>query len=130
EVKDHLANDRRVHVRGSGLGSRMLLGWFGVQGFVHGKVIYVVFLVVNRVFVLFGHDQAVRRTGEGAERAVTALGHVDVEDVGAQFNRRAVGGKNLGFVFRPLFSLDDDAIGRTHARALAAADTVLDLVEQ
>src|SRR5688572_28163457 len=62
----------------------VFLCWLGIQWLIHSEVVDMVLLVVDRIFVLFGHHQTKGRAREGAKRAVAALRHVNIENISAQ----------------------------------------------
>ena len=86
-------------------------------------------LVINGILVFPGHTKASGRAGKGAQGAIAAKGHVDVENNRAQLFYRAVRCENLRLVFSTLLRLNRDAICGTDTRTLAAANTILDFVQ-
>ena len=125
----HLLLKKPENRPGSPVSLRMFLCRFGIQWLIYGKMVDMVLLVVDRVFVLLGHHQTKGRAREGAKRAVAALRHVNVENISAKFNRRPFGGEDCRFVLAAFLRLNEDTIRRANPGTLPASDTVLDFVE-
>jgi hypothetical protein len=70
------------------------------------------------------------RTRIGAEVAVTAEGHVDVELSDAQLDGSSIGREDGRLLFGAPLRGHVNAVHRTSPNTLATTDTVLDLVEQ
>src|SRR5512139_704911 len=118
---------RRADGRGRGGGGLLLR----VLGEEHGVLLREAIEVLGEVgggeLVLGGHVDAVGGARVGAEVAVAAERHVDVEDRHVQLDGLAVRGPDGRSVRRPLLRLERDAVHRAGAHALAAADAVLEL---
>jgi len=71
-----------------------------------------------------------RRTGKGTQCAIAAESHVDIVDMGSHLDRRAIRSKDLRLFLAAFLALYGDAFGRTNSRTLAAADAILNFVEQ
>ena len=85
---------------------------------------------VNRGFEFIRHIQALGRANRGAQIAIAAFEHVDVEAHQMLANRIAGRGFTEIFSWLRFNRIDVDTIDRTNARALVAADAIIDIVEQ
>jgi hypothetical protein len=94
------------------------------------KPVQEIMLVLHSKFVLRSHNQAMGRTRICAQIAITTKGHVNVKLGHSQFDGGPVRRKNGQVFFRPFFRRHINAVNGTGPDALAATDTIFNLVKQ
>jgi len=95
-----------------------------------GKPVQEIMFVLHRKLILRSHNEAMSRTRIGAQVAITTKGHVNIKLRHSQFDRSSIGRK-YGQVFLGSFLRRHvDAIHGASTDALAATDTIFNLIEQ